>query len=155
MGLWIRITFFLIRTVCCLSLSPVARSCTVNNSCDSHDRPLSKTKLAFCQEVVGVKMVDNLAVDDWFSSFTDVIQGDGSLIFRPVLVTLLEDWYDAQWARMQLNCTKIIFYVIIFENWGFMGTLTRRIWLEYFQRCMTSSWYRFQIGHLNYEFFFK
>ena len=46
---------------------------------------------------------------------------------------------DAQWARMQLNCAKIMFYVIIFENWGFKGNLTRRICLEYFQRCMTSS----------------
>ena len=45
----------------------------------------------------------------------------------------------AQWARMQLNCAKIMFYVIIFENWGFKGNLTRRICLEYFQRCMTSS----------------
>ena len=61
----------------------------------------------------------------------------------------------AQWARMQLNCAKIIFYVIIFENWGFKGNLTRRIWLEYFQRCMTSSWYRFLIGRPKYEQYFK
>ena len=62
---------------------------------------------------------------------------------------------SAQWARMQLNCAKIMFYVIIFENWGFKGNLTRRICLEYFQRCMTSSWYRFPIGRLKYENFFK
>ena len=61
----------------------------------------------------------------------------------------------AQWARMQLNCAKIIFNVIIFENWGFKGNLTRRIWLEYFQSCMTSSWYRFLIGRLKYEQFIK
>ena len=33
----------------------------------------------------------------------------------------------AQWARMQLNCAKIISNVIIFENWGFKANLTRRI----------------------------
>ena len=72
-----------------------------------------------------------------------------------IMHTLSQYCTVAQWARMQLNCAKIIFYVIIFENWGFKGNLTRRIWLEYFQRCMTSSWYRFLIGRPKYEQYFK
>ena len=43
----------------------------------------------------------------------------------------------------------------MFENGGGGGVkdyLTRRIWLEYFQRCMTLSWYRFLIGRHKYEY---
>ena len=47
---------------------------------------------------------------------------------------------------MELNCAKIICYVILFEKRYFRGNLTRRIWLEYFQSYMTSSSYRFLIG---------
>ena len=69
-------------------------------------------------KIVGIQQIRNLwriyltSHDDRVRVITD------GLVIRGAV---------AQWARMQLNCAKIIFYVIIFENWGFKGNLTRRI----------------------------
>ena len=52
--------------------------------------------------------MDNLAVDDVFSSFTDDrSQGDGSVIFRPVFVTLFEDGYDVSFFPFKWDFSLI------------------------------------------------
>ena len=58
-------------SICCLSCRPLARSSVVRRSFNSQDRIFVKSKLAISKQVVGVKMFDDLAVDDVFSSFAD------------------------------------------------------------------------------------